>query len=259
MTADTANESQELSKQKNAQARDFPYYNGDPIALSGLQWGVVLLAVVVAYLSLVWIGQSFSGMLSGVISVSIYAGLPLIALAIVAREHWKALFSKVGVREVLLMVGFAVLNLIVTVAWGSILIRITETSANPVVGSLGEMSTGETIFFFLLTIPQLLGEELMTILPFLAILYLFATRFKMSRTTAIVIAWLLTAVLFAIEHLPTYEWHFLQALLGVGVARIFLTLAYIVTKNLWVSTGAHIINDWVIFGIALLGSNAQST
>jgi membrane protease YdiL (CAAX protease family) len=36
-------------------------------------------------------------------------------------------------------------------------------------------------------------------------------------------------------------------LVGIGFARVILTLAYIVTRNLWVSAGAHIINDWTGF------------
>ena len=31
-----------------------------------------------------------------------------------------------------------------------------------------------------------------------------------------------------------------------------LTLAYIKTKNLWVSYGAHLINDWTIFVYLIL-------
>jgi membrane protease YdiL (CAAX protease family) len=34
-----------------------------------------------------------------------------------------------------------------------------------------------------------------------------------------------------------------QALVGIGAARLVLTLAYIRTKNIAVSTGAHILND----------------
>ena len=33
-----------------------------------------------------------------------------------------------------------------------------------------------------------------------------------------------------------------------------LTLAYIRTKNLWVSFGAHVLNDWVTFTFALLAA-----
>jgi membrane protease YdiL (CAAX protease family) len=34
----------------------------------------------------------------------------------------------------------------------------------------------------------------------------------------------------------------------IGSARLVLTWAYVWTKNIWVSTGAHIINDWAILG-----------
>jgi len=33
-----------------------------------------------------------------------------------------------------------------------------------------------------------------------------------------------------------------------------LTLAWILTKNIWVSTGAHVINDWLLFTIGLVGA-----
>jgi hypothetical protein len=37
-------------------------------------------------------------------------------------------------------------------------------------------------------------------------------------------------------------------------ARLVLTLPWIVTKNIWVSTGAHIINDWLLFLVTLVGA-----
>jgi len=33
-----------------------------------------------------------------------------------------------------------------------------------------------------------------------------------------------------------------------------LTLPWILTKNIWVSTGAHIANDWLLFSLSLLGA-----
>ena len=99
---------------------------------------------------------------------------------------------------------------------------------------------------------QLLGEELITILPFLALMALFSKRFGASRKTAIVGAWLVSAALFGLAHLPTYGWNVVQCLAIIGTARLVLTLPWIMTKNLWVSTGAHIINDWTLFGLGLL-------
>ncbi len=63
---------------------------------------------------------------------------------------------------------------------------------------------------------------------------------------------LLIGVLFAAVHLPSYGWNVLQVLSGVGIARLVLTIPYIITKNIWVWTGAHILNDWAFFGFALV-------
>jgi membrane protease YdiL (CAAX protease family) len=51
----------------------------------------------------------------------------------------------------------------------------------------------------------------------------------------------------------------MQALGGVGVVRLVLTLPYIMTKNIWVSTGAHVLNDWFTFSITLLGANLNDS
>ncbi|MBJ8337775.1 CPBP family intramembrane metalloprotease [Antrihabitans sp. YC3-6] len=64
-------------------------------------------------------------------------------------------------------------------------------------------------------------------------------------------AWLVTALIFGAVHLPTYDWNVVQAVVGIGIVRLILTLGYLITKNIWVSTGAHILNDWTIFGFAL--------
>lgn len=44
----------------------------------------------------------------------------------------------------------------------------------------------------------------------------------------------------------------MQCIVVIGSARLVLTWAYIYTKNLWVSTGAHIINDWLIMGTTVI-------
>jgi hypothetical protein len=61
-------------------------------------------------------------------------------------------------------------------------------------------------------------------------------------------------LVFGALHLPTYDWNLVQCIVIIGTARMVLTLAYIVTKNIWVSTGAHVINDWLLLGMALLGA-----
>lgn len=72
----------------------------------------------------------------------------------------------------------------------------------------------------------------------------------MSRRAAIIVAVAVSTIWFAALHLPTYNWNILQCLLTIGTARIVLTMAYLLTRNVWVSSIAHIINDWTLFFIA---------
>jgi Type II CAAX prenyl endopeptidase Rce1-like len=64
-----------------------------------------------------------------------------------------------------------------------------------------------------------------------------------------------TAIWFGAAHLPTYDWNFVQAIVAIGLARIALSIAFIRTKNILVSFGAHLLNNWVTFTFVLvLGS-----
>jgi membrane protease YdiL (CAAX protease family) len=130
-------------------------------------------------------------------------------------------------------------------------------AANPAAGTLGRGGALDVIAFYLGTGTQLVGEEVFTLLPFLALMYFLFAKAGLSRKTTIILSWLLTAVWFGAAHLPTYQWHVAQAFIVIGGARLVLTLAFIRTKNLWVSAGAHILNDWSIFTLALIGNLAR--
>lgn len=52
--------------------------------------------------------------------------------------------------------------------------------------------------------------------------------------------------MFGALHLPTYDWRVAPALVVIGTARLALTPPYILTKNIWSSTIAHITHDWVL-------------
>lgn len=233
---------------------DFPFYRGQPVALAGRQWLFVMLMVALGFLSLVAPLPLFRQPLGQLIPALLFAGIPLAALALVAGPAWRALFRPVGLPEIRLMLGFALLNILVTFAVGLLVYKLLGTNANPAVTLLAGMDHTERLLFFLKTLPQLLGEEVFTILPFLALLHLGTHQLRLSRGSAVLLATLLSALLFALVHLPTYGWNLLQCLLVIGSARLVLTLAYLRTRNLWVSTGAHIINDWTLFGLAILGS-----
>ncbi len=152
------------------------------------------------------------------------------------------------------MFGFALINIVATFVIGALTSLLFALNANAGFATLADESPSEVAFYFLSTGPQLLGEEVFTVLPFLAIMWFLFSRMNLPRKTSIVVAWLLSAVLFGAIHLPTYDWNLVQCFVVIGSARLVLLLAYIKTKNTWVSAGAHIINDWTLFTVALLTS-----
>jgi membrane protease YdiL (CAAX protease family) len=207
--------------------------------------GFLLLALPIN-----WPGGSSMGQF---IPAVLFPAIPLATLAFVAPGHWRAIFGKVGVREVRLMIGFAILNLVVSMAVGGLVSALTTVTPNASTSGLGGLDTAGQAAFFAKTLPQLFGEEVITLLPFLALMHLFAVRFGRGRKAAIIGAWIVSSLVFGLLHLPTYDWNWIQCIVVIGSARMVLTLPWILTKNIWVSTGAHIINDWSLFGIGLLG------
>jgi uncharacterized protein len=238
-------------------AKDFPFYDGSPVALTPTQWGLLMLAVAVGFTALILpIGDS---PWLGVVSAILFPSIPLLALRAMVGPHWKALFLRLRWQDVRLAVGVAMLNIAVTVAVGLLVTKLFGTNANPAFGAIRNESPEQLLLFALKTIPQLLGEEVLTMLPLLALLALFSGRMQLSRRRAVVAAWLITAVLFGMVHLPTYGWNWAQCILIIGSARLVLSLAYLWTCNLWVSTLAHILNDWTLFGTSLLVTALQQT
>jgi membrane protease YdiL (CAAX protease family) len=235
-------------------ATDFPFYAGTPVGLSGGRWLFVMAAVAAGFALLVapiaWPG----GPLAPLIPAVLFVAVPLAALARAAPGHWTAIFGKVGWREIRLMLAFALLNLVVSMVVGVLVRAVTEVAPNAAAAQLAGMDMAARVAFFAKTVPQLFGEELLTLLPFLALMALLTRWFGAGRRSAVIGAWLLSSLVFGLLHLPTYDWNWGQSIVIIGAARMVLTLAYVMTKNIWVSTGAHIVNDWVLFMLLLIGA-----
>lgn len=234
--------------------RDFPFYNGSPVSLSGGQWLFVMAAVVAGFAVLTLPLPWPTGPLGAVLPALLFPAIPLAALAHVAPGHWTVLFGRVGWRELKLMFGFALLNIVVSMSVGFIVHAMVDVTPNAATAQLVGMDTADRITFFAKTLPQLFGEEMLTLLPFLALLHVLSNRVGSGRRGAVVGAWLVSSLLFGLIHLPTYDWNLVQCVVVIGTARLVLTLPWILTKNVWVSTGAHIVNDWVLFTLTLLGA-----
>lgn len=236
---------------------DLPYYRGTPVAISPVGWIVVLAAVALAFTLLMRTQLMFPHGWASFIPGITFVVIPLAALAAVAGSRAPfALFRPLRARDPLFMVGFFLLNAIVTIVLGNIVVAVFDAVANPAADRVATASAMDRVLFFAASAVQLLGEEIFTILPFLAFLA-FLDR-VMSRKAAICLAALGASIIFAAIHLPTYQWHVPQAMIGLIPIRIVLLIPFILTRNIWVSTGTHVLNDWAIFGFSAFAASAAA-
>lgn len=230
---------------------DFPFYDGVPVELTAWRWVVVWGACIAGYLVLTFFPQP--GNIVAIVPRTLFVAIPLAVLALVAGRHWTALFRRVRWRDLLAMVFFAVLNIAITFTVGSIVSTVIRVTPNTTIAAAGEAGGLDTVALYVGSGIQLVGEEVFTLLPFLAVLYLLFAKAGLSRKAAVVLAWAASALWFGAAHLPTYDWNVAQAFLIIGSARIAFTLAFIRTKNLWVAAGAHILNDWLFLTVVVAG------
>jgi len=238
--------------------RDFPYYRPDPAGLSAGGWLIVLAACAVGFAWLTLTGEQFvhpplslSPTTARVVGVVGFLAAPVLGLRLAAGRDWLLMFPRPRWKDVGIGLAFAPLTLLVSLAAAYAVFSASPVASNPAVGQLNDMDWLERAGLFAAMAPQLLGEELITLLPFLALLAGFHTRLKTSRRTAILLAWFGSAVIFGALHLPTYDWHLLQSIGIIGSARLVLTLPYLITRSIWASTTTHIANDWTAFGLTV--------
>jgi membrane protease YdiL (CAAX protease family) len=230
-------------------ARDFPFYDGQPVALSVGRWLSLIAMVAVGFAALVGLPHLWPGDAGRWGGILLFVALPLLGLRFAAGRYWTAIFHRPTGREVLIGLAFVPVTLVVSSLVALGIMRLAPTAANPFVALLEQLKGGNLALFVAGTGPQLLGEELVTILPFLALLALFRRPLGLPRRIAVAGAWIVSAGIFAALHLPTYQWHLAQTLAVIGSARLMLSLPYIITKNIWSSTITHIVHDWLLFVI----------
>ena len=237
---------------------EFPYVGQSSTRLPSAKWLLVLASVLLAVALLLFLPALFNeNDIATPISILMFAAIPIATFYAVSPDKGAGLFKPLTFKIIGQSIGFGLLTFVLSMCCALLMTQLIDTAANSGIHGLEALSGGQQIRFFALTVPQLFGEEVITILPFLAILYFCQQRLHYSQTKAVLLAWIITALWFALIHLPTYNWNFLQVLWGIGFARLLLTAVYIITKNLWVSTGAHITNDWLMFAIAILSSSYQ--
>lgn len=229
--------------------RDFPFYAGVPRPISPGGWLVVLLSCALGFAALITPIVPWQGQAAHWTAVILFVALPLIGLRVAAGRDWTALFPRPRWKDVWIGLAFVPVTIASSALVGVLILHRGPIAGNPVNAILASLSPVDLAVFLASTLPQLLGEEIITILPFLATLTLLHQGLKAPRVVAILGAWIVSSAIFAALHLPTYGWHVVQTLAVIGTARLALSLPFLITKSLWSSTVTHVTNDWLLFGL----------
>lgn len=232
---------------ERADGRDFPFYDKRPVNFTTGQWAILVTATLIGVVAQLTVGKVIPGQGGAMVASTLFLAIPLVAMHVVSKGSWRRLFHRPQWWDVPTALTFVLLNLMVSLGVNQIVSRFAGSHANPAASIIAKLSTPERFLFLVSSFVGLIAEEVMTIIPMLAIMYFLLNRFGMSRKSALVLAWVLSALFFGAAHLPSYQWNLAQAFLTIGAARLVLSLAYIRTKNLWVSAAAHITFDFSVF------------
>jgi hypothetical protein len=204
-------------------AGELPFQDGRPVVIGGRGWLLVLAGTALGFATLVAVKAQ--GLAASLALGTLFVLIQLGAFALAAGRHWTALFGRVGPRQVGQMVLFALVTMAVSLGAALAVGAVAPPNPNPVVARLAEMPWGGFVVAVLPTLPQLLGEELLSILPFLAMLWVGRQVLGLGSGPALLAALLGSSLLFGAAHLPTYGWNWEQAFGIIGSARLVLTLA----------------------------------
>ncbi|HEY0927378.1 type II CAAX prenyl endopeptidase Rce1 family protein [Brevundimonas sp.] len=233
--------------------RGLPFADDSAAKPAAWRWAVALLSAVAGFAALLLVEPAL-GMLAAAL---LFVGIPLAGLFVLTEGRLGLILPPPSGRDVAVGLGFGLLNLIAIPLLGWLITRLLPTAPNPVGDLLSGLTPGAIPGFFATTGIQLVGEELVTVIPFLAVMVLMR-GIGFPRGAAVAIGALGAALAFAAMHLPTYQWHVLQTVVLIGGARLILLGAYLVTRNLWASVIAHIFNDWMLFGSLILLARAAT-
>ncbi len=184
------------------------------------------------------------------------AGIPVIgavSLAIGGFIGLYQLFGMTGLREVFQKPNKLIRNFLVAYLSAILLglvmsLIVREILHAPTVAN--EVTKNLSTLFLIQTLPMLLGEELLTMI----ILLLIANLLGGSKK-GVAIGILVSTLVFALLHLPTYHWNLLQCLLIIGIARLPFTWASLSSDSLWTGYAVHVAYDWTAFILVMFLAN----
>ena len=160
----------------------------------------------------------------------------------------KKIFSRPKKGSVKFILLSIVTAYVISISTGIISTYILHET--PATNSIKEQFNGSILDSFLMlfkTIFMLAGEEILVILPLIIFVSLLIHKTKISQSKAIIIATIITAIIFGAIHLPTYQWNIFQCFLVVALTRIPFTIVSLKSDSIIAGIIGHIAFDWIIF------------
>ncbi|WP_138159475.1 CPBP family intramembrane glutamic endopeptidase [Peptoniphilus catoniae] len=218
----------------NKDYTDFPFED-----LPGSKWIISMILLFGGFLV-----SSFN-FINPFLSFAIFIGSSFGSLFVLNRRWYRYLIKSIEARDILVIIFV----LILTYAFAflsSSFIDGANMEENPIVDLLEK----DTIkLLALIVIIQLFTEEILFVVPFL---FCYHKLKGLNKGVALIIAWLVSSIIFGALHLPTYNYNLEQSLIVISSIRFALSLAYILRKNLLVSYIIHLLYDGIIFVFVFL-------
>lgn len=214
---------------------DLPFLNDDP-RFTTKNVAILLIGFIITFLTPFFIPVTGNTVLKAVISFV----APMIPITYVFKDDMSNIFRMPKLRDILIIIVGVILTLILSALANSILavLSIPPAADSAVNGSPG--------ILFIRAIIQIFGEELEKFIPLIIVAaYLYK---PMGRKLAIIIAIIISQLLFALSHIPAYGINnIIYIIMIMGISSVIMPIIYIRTKNLVITYFIHLIIDLLGF------------
>ncbi|WP_405295046.1 CPBP family intramembrane glutamic endopeptidase [Methanobrevibacter sp.] len=169
----------------------------------------------------------------------------LLAVVYVFKDDMSNIFRMPKLRDIIIIIiGFILMFVFAIIAnfIGSALgiTIMTDSAVN-----------GPPLILIIRAVIQLLGEELLKFIPLIIVAaYLYKS---IGRKAAIIVAVIISQIIFALFHIPAYGFAMGFLLVHIGFGSIVLPLVYVKTKNIVLCYLIHFFFDLWTFIPHLLG------
>lgn len=213
---------------------DLPFLNGDS-RFTTKNVAILLIGFLIAAITPFIIPPTGNEFLKSVIVTF----APLLTVVYVFKNDMSNIIRKPKLKDILIVVIGLIMMVVLDYVSASIisvlgLHALTDSAVN-----------GSPISMIIRLLIQLWGEELVKFIPLIIVTaYLYKS---IGRKAAIIVAIIISQIIFSLIHIPAYGFSILFLLIGIGLDSIALPLVYIRTKNLALCYLVHLIYDlWTI-------------